>query len=243
MPIHDWTTVAAAIFHDFHATWIQSIKKLLNDRVLPPEYYAISEQVAIGVRPDVLTLETAGATPPPPGHDPVGLVTAAPRTRFVTELGPSVRRRKNRVAVRRADDDRVAAVVEIVSPGNTSGRHAVRAFVGKAVDFLTAGVHLLIVDLFPPGRRDPRGLHSLIQEELSGGPFTPPAGKPLTLAAYEADRPPRAYVEPVAVGDALPDMPLFLVAGGHVPVPLEESYRDAWGAVPARWRRVIEGRA
>ncbi len=36
-------------------------------------------------------------------------------------------------------------------------------------------------------------------------------------------------------------MPLFLVPGGHVLVPLEETYHSAFEAVPLRWRRVVEG--
>ena len=51
----------------------------------------------------------------------------------------------------------------------------------------------------------------------------------------------RAFVEAVAVGDVLPEMPLFLQPGGHVPVALEETYQSAWRAVPRRWRSVIEG--
>jgi hypothetical protein len=62
----------------------------------------------------------------------------------------------------------------------------------------------------------------------------------LTLAAYEAEMGVRAFVEAVAVGDTLPEMPLFIKAGGHVPVDLESTYQSAWGAVPRRWRSVIE---
>jgi hypothetical protein len=51
----------------------------------------------------------------------------------------------------------------------------------------------------------------------------------------------RAFVEPVAVGDILPEMPLFLKAGGHVPVAVESTYESAWVAVRSRWRSVIEG--
>jgi hypothetical protein len=41
--------------------------------------------------------------------------------------------------------------------------------------------------------------------------------------------------------DALLEMPLFLKAGGHVPVALESTYQSAWEAVPRRWRSVIDG--
>jgi hypothetical protein len=65
----------------------------------------------------------------------------------------------------------------------------------------------------------------------------------LTLVAYESSVTVRAYVEPVAVGDDLPDMPLFLEPGAHVPVPLEATYRSAFAAVPRRWRTVLEQRS
>ncbi len=40
MPVHDWTRVAAGIFHDFHHSWIEQIKVALNEGILPPDYYA-----------------------------------------------------------------------------------------------------------------------------------------------------------------------------------------------------------
>ena len=41
------------------------------------------------------------------------------------------------------------------------------------------------------------------------------------------------------MGEAVPDMPLFLEPEGHILVPLEATYRAAWDTVPARWQRVI----
>jgi hypothetical protein len=67
-----------------------------------------------------------------------------------------------------------------------------------------------------------------------------PSEKPLTLVAYECDVTTRGYIERVAVGDPLPDMPLFLEPEVFVTVPLEQTYTAAWEAVPARWQRVIE---
>ena len=58
-------------------------------------------------------------------------------------------RRANRVTIRHPDGQ-VVAIIEIVSPGNKDSKHAVRTFARKAVEFLHAGIHLLIVDLFPP---------------------------------------------------------------------------------------------
>ena len=48
------------------------------------------------------------------------------------------------------------------------------------------------------------------------------------------------YIEPVTVGDALPDMPLFLTDDLHVMVPLELTYRATWDASPEELRIAVE---
>jgi hypothetical protein len=58
--------------------------------------------------------------------------------------------------------------------------------------------------------------------------------------AYESAAVVRAFIEPVAVGDRLIDMPLYLEEGRYVAIPLEETYQVAFRAVPARWRSVLE---
>ena len=50
----------------------------------------------------------------------------------------------------------------------------------------------------------------------------------------------QAYIEPVAVGDALPDMPLFLTNDLHVMVPLEPAYQASWDASPEELRIAVE---
>jgi hypothetical protein len=57
MPIHDWTRVNAGIFHHFHQRWIGAITDVLNQRLLPGEYYALAEQQGSGFEPGVLTLK------------------------------------------------------------------------------------------------------------------------------------------------------------------------------------------
>jgi len=101
-------------------------------------------------------------------------------------------------------------------------------------------IHLLVVDLMPPTYRDPNGIQGAIWKALADEKFEGPPGKRLTLGAYEADTPVCAYVDPVAVGDTLPEMPLFLKPGAYVSVALESTYMAAWEAVPARWRSAIE---
>jgi hypothetical protein len=132
-------------------------------------------------------------------------------------------------------------MVEIVSPGNKDSRNAIRAFLDKTCDLLEKKIHLLIIDLFPPTKRDPHGIHAAIWQELvDEGDFLPPDDKPLTLVAYESDLVVKAYVEPVAVGDVLPEMPLILEPNGAVTLLLESTYQAAWQGVVPRWRRVLE---
>lgn len=248
MPIHDWTRVDAGIFHDFHHEWVSTIKRALNDGLLPATYYAMAEQAAGGRTPDVLTLERSadggGNGHPsngPSGSGGIAVETAPPKTRFTALADHEIlARKKSRIAIRHVSDDTVVAIVEIVSPGNKDSRHAIRSFVEKAADFLRGGIHLLIIDLFPPTPRDPRGIHAAIWSEIMDDGFAPPDGEPLTLVAYRAADVKQAYIEPTAVGQALPDMPLFLEPGLYVPVPLEKTYQSAFEAVPKRWRDELE---
>jgi hypothetical protein len=151
------------------------------------------------------------------------------------------RRKQSAVTVRHVSGDRIVAVVEVVSPGNKAGRHAVQALVEKAADFLEKRVHLLILDLQPPGSIDPHGIHGAIWAHVTGTDYEAPHDKRLTLVAYESAESIRAYIEPMAVGDALPDMPLFIEPHAYVNVPLEATYRAAFLGVPRRWRRVLDG--
>ena len=57
--------------------------------------------------------------------------------------------------------------------------------------------------------------------------------------AYSAGPRMTAYIEPLAVGDPLTPMPLFLTPSTYVTVPLEETYLAAYCGVPRRWREVL----
>jgi hypothetical protein len=246
MPIQDWTKVEAGIFHAFHHEWISELYRILNRGLLPPSYYALPEQIAAEFWPDVLTLQRRGADDSEQASEEstAGTATAVrtrPRARFMAETESGFyRRKKSSVVVRHVSDDRVVAIIEIVSPGNKSSQHAFEAFVDKACDLLEKRVHLLIIDPFPPGARDPNGIHAAIWEQFEGSAFELPAGQPLTLVAYECDVITRAYIEPAAAGQNLPDMPLFLRPNGCVMVPLQATYDSAYDTLPRRWRDVLE---
>jgi Protein of unknown function (DUF4058) len=191
MPIHDWTRVEAGVFHHFHQRWIGAITDVLNQRLLPAEYYALAEQQGAGFEPDILTLRAGGSPEPdgpagPPdaslsgraggnGTGGGGVLVAEPRVRITAKTDfEFYRRKQNVVAVRHASGDQLVAVVAVVSKANKSGRKAFEDFLRKAAELLTHQVHLLILDLQPPTARDPQGIHGAIWDEVAGQPYSRP---------------------------------------------------------------------
>lgn len=243
MPIHNWSKVEAGLFHHFHQAWSASLCDALNAGRLPPGYGALIEQAAAGMFPDVLTVsqdlddeEVANGQV----DGSLAVAVAPPKVRFSQRAKDlaAYAAKANRIVIHHGLGQVVAAI-EIVSPGNKSGNHAFRAFLDKSLDFLRHGVHLMIVDLLQPTRRDPHGVHAALWSEFEDGAFDLPADKPLTLASYMAGLEPTYFLEPVAVGDALPDMPLFLSPERYVPVPLESTYQEAWNRAPAIFRKDV----
>jgi hypothetical protein len=239
MPLHDWTRVDAGIFHAFHVAWIPEIQKALNSGLLPEGYYALAEQHA-----------------GPPAHEPVSerlllppatggvaVTDTPPRTRRRHTVEPAALGRRRSLAIRHVSGHRLVALIEIVSPANKDRSSHVEEFVAKAVSALELGVHLLLVDLLPPGPHDPSGMYGAILQglEQSDQPYDVPADALATLASYAAGPVVDIYVEHVAVGASLPEMALFLRPDRYVNVPLEPTYQAAYGSMPAFWRRFLEG--
>ena len=236
MPMHDWKRVDAGIFHAFHHSWIEEIHRALLKR-LPADYYSLPEQIAAGVGPDILALKSDDQNEPDGG----GLATKTrPKTKLYQETETEFYLSKQKaVVVHHVSGDRVVAVIEIVSPGNKNSAHGLRSFVTKARELLRLKIHLLIVDPIPVSSRDPFGLHAAIIEDFHDDPLRLPVETPLSVFAYECDDRVRSYLEPLAVGDCLPDMPVFLYPEMYIDVPLEATYMAAWEAVPRRWQKVI----
>jgi hypothetical protein len=246
MPIHDWVRVDAGIFHAFHHDWITEIARALNRGLLPAAYYALPEQIAGGLGPDVLTLRSPGGNGSPPLAGPPGggvaLAVAPPQVRIRMRADANRYAAKAKaVVVRHVSKHQVVAMVEIISPGNKNNQNGLDTFVRKAHEALSAGIHLLLVDLFPPGPRDPQGVHRAVWGDDCGPDYALPADRPLTCVSYIGGAAAEAFVELVAVGERLPDMPLFLTPDVYVPVPLEATYQAAWEGMPAYWRDVLTG--
>jgi hypothetical protein len=160
MPMHDWTRVAAGIFHAFHHDWITEMARALNNGLLPDDYYALPEQQAAGFGPDVLALQSPSAKEgEAASSDTATLIRTRPKSQFHAETDAEFyRRKKSSIVVRHISGDRIVAMLEVVSPGNKASRHALRTFVDKACELLEHRIHLLIADPFPPSsQRNSRG--------------------------------------------------------------------------------------
>ncbi len=244
MPVHDWTRVSDGTFHDFHYSWVLEIKRALKRGLLPAGYYVMAEQFGgdLGA-PDVLTLQTGM------GSDPSG---ALPGTATLTDSPPVVQTRatiardfyartQRTLVIRHTSDDRIVAMIGILSRGNKSSRNAMQAFLDKAVAALDSGINLLLIDVHPPGPRDPQGMHGAILSEISPEDYQLDRARPLTAASYTGGAVVDAFVEHYAVGDPLSEMPLFLTRENYVRVPFETTYLAAWEDVPPQYQTVLRG--
>lgn len=239
MPIHDWTRVDAGTYHDFHQVWTIEIRNALNRGLLPSGYSAFADLKVSGAEPDIAAIQLRE----PDSRGGLAVADSPPRVRQVVHAATETAiyaRKANRIVIRHRQGQLVAAI-EIVSPGNKDSRHGIGAFVTKVVDFLRNGIHMLLIDPFPPGPRDPHGIHPLIWEEVADTPSeTQPTDKPLTVVSYDAGDDLTAYVEPLSVGAPLPDLPLFLSPGWYINIPLERIYAAAWDETPQETRNLVE---
>ena len=258
--VDDWTRVDAGTFHAFHQTFIAQLGLTLTNRLLPPGYYVHPERNYGGDHAgenegDLLTLAETGAVVGGPadggnaggdsGAGGTAVLAAPPAAAVVTDLSgdgaAAYAAKASRLAVRRGLDHRLVALLELASPGNKDRPRSVARLAGKVAEALEDGVHVVLIDLFPPGPHDPAGLHGAVVEEL-GSRYDPPPGKPLCSVGYRARKTRRAFAEPLAVGDPLPTAPLFLTPDRYVPLPLGPDYAVARPIVGRFFLDVLEGR-
>jgi hypothetical protein len=156
MPVHDWTRAHGGTFHDFDYSWLLEIKRALKHGLLPKGYHVMAEQIGgdIGA-PDVLTRPEPRKGEPPSEGTLSGTATLtesrpAVQVRTTIPRDPYVRVQRSLV-IRHTSDDRIVAMIEVPSAGNKSNRHAIRSFLDKAAAALDRGIHLVLVDVHPPG--------------------------------------------------------------------------------------------
>ena len=240
MPAYDWTPHPDAWFHHVHNAWIYQLVPALNGGLLPDGFFAAGEQKLSGGEPDAFTYELdVGRADDAPRGGGVRTLDAPPRASFVVAGAGDYSLKEDRVSVRTGEDETLVAVVELVSRGNKSSRRRLRQFVEKTTGFLSAGVHVTMVDLHRSGPLDPGGMHDAVWDDLYAAPGGADVGAGRLAAAYHATDPVTAYVEPVVLGRPLPGVPLFLGEREYVELPLEETFAAAVDTLPANRRAAV----
>ncbi len=135
------------------------------------------------------------------------------------------------VQIYRVDEERqLVAVIEIVSPANKDRPDKRRAFVGKCAALLRKGVAVSIVDLVTVRHAN---LYAEVMAFVGHPDPTLGAEPPATYAAscrwVSGERRARleAWAHPMAVGEPLPSLPIWLTDDMSIVFDLERSYEQA----------------
>ena len=238
VPLHDWTRVSAGKWHDMHLAWTGALRTELNSGGLPDPFFALAEPV-LRRRPGE-TRTPRRSTPDirvlPHVARPAGCLPAdeaSARFAAVERLDPP--RTRRRITVRHPDGDRVVAMIEFASPGSRDAVSKVADFAEKLAAALEAGIHAVLIDPFLATGPAPDGLHGAVVAEFGNAYRSDPA-RPLTFVGYRAttssDAAPTAFVQPCAVGESPPEVPLFLDPAWFVPLDLAPSYAAAFRGCP-----------
>jgi hypothetical protein len=209
----------------FHGSWANAIVQQLSP-LLPAGYFAEPLTSAGGfVEIDVATLRQGdGVTPERGGAEGPAVWTPPRPLRVLPVTYPKHDAFEVRV-YEELDGPRLRAAVELVSPANKDRPLSRRTFVDKCAGYLEHGVAVVVVDIVTNRTAN---FHADILQALEAKEdpvWQSPTG--LYAVAYRpVPAPPQVETWPVrlALGEALPALPLWLDAELSVPLRLEESY-------------------
>ena len=212
----------------FHGAWAAAMARLLNQGILPSGYYAVPLLDRDGpIEIDVPALREQDAPAPAGGvAAPQPWSPPAPALAVAVELPAS-----DEVEVQVFADDgdpRLAAAVELLGPRNKDRPQARQAFAVKCVGYLQQSSSVVVVDTVTTRRAD---LNAAILSLLGveAGTAAPPPG--LSAVAYRAvgreeeTQQLQLWQAPLALGQPLPTLPLWIAADFSVPLDLEASYQ------------------
>lgn len=228
MPLHDWAALPG--WGGVRQVWMVELLYAVKPLLPPADRASIgtTPTFAIGVpapddgRTDVGVREWPAGSPPTatapltdPGPDPdeeIAVATLAADTALLVERA-----------------GRLVAAVELVSPRNKDRLSAQAAYAADYAGYLLRGVHLLLVDV----HRRPAEFSFADQIAAALGTRKPDLPAPFAVA-YRVGGPAPAggkflasWRRPLAVGEPLPAMRLWLSADESVPIDLDGTYRRA----------------
>lgn len=211
----------------FHHAWATVIAQYLNEKTLPPNYFAEPE-ISLGpeMEIDVATLELS--RPSPEGAGSATALWSPPRPSIAVKVdftrleGCEVR------VYQDLGDAELRAAIELVSPSNKDRAGGRRTFAAKCAGYLQHGIAVVIVDIVASrGANLHQELFDTLEVKSRRAPWK--SSTNLYAVAYRAvtiRNAPRVEVwpQPLALGEALPVMPLWLALDLCVPLGLEETY-------------------
>jgi hypothetical protein len=214
-------------WRSFHGAWAAAMARLLNQGVMPDGYYAVPLVDRDGpIEMAVAALRESGAPLPEGGTgSPHAWTPPAPGFAVAVEL-PGTDAVEIQIFANDGDP-RLAAAVELVSLRNKDRPQARQAFAVKCVGYLQQGSSVVVVDTVTTRRAD---MHLAIMGLLGVDTnATPPSSLSATsyraIGMEEEAQQLLIWPAPLALGEPLPTLPLWIAADFSVPLDLEASYQ------------------
>jgi hypothetical protein len=221
-------------WESFHASWTVGLADVLNQHLLPREYYAeVQTHIGAQIEIDVATLETSPDVAPPRPDGPGTIALAAPA--WAPPAPPLVLPAvfpdtfEVRVFGNLPGGVELVAAIELVSPGNKDRAEERRVFAIKCASYLVQGISLIIIDIVTERQAN---LHNEMMRLMQAAESSLlPADAGLYAVAYrpavrqekgEIDLWPAVFT----LGATLPLLPLGLTRGLCVPVDFEATYME-----------------
>ena len=211
----------------FHHAWATFIAQQLNQETLPPGYFAESE-ISLGPELEIAVSTLELTRPGGGGKGGTTAVWSPSRPQIAVKVDFAHLDSCEIRVYRDLGGAELRAAIELASPANKDRAGSRRTFAAKCAGYLKHGIGVVIVDIVTARAAN---LHAELFDvlEVQGRDATWKSPTGLYSVAYRAvtvRKNPRAeaWTEPLALGEALPVMPLWLALDLCVPVRLEESY-------------------
>ena len=219
-------------WHGFHNAWAAEMASDLNARL--PEGYFAQPNVQFGIEIDVAAFEEPADMSPQSDISGPNLSDSAPKCTLAKWMAPPPSQtmpfdfldQTVEVTIFGSEaGPTLIGAIELVSPANKDRAKHRQAFISKCETYLRQGIGLVIVDIVTTRKAN---LHHELLAHL-GKPPTFGKKSHLYTAAYRpVERAGKSgldiWEEKLAVGQALPTMPLWLGAALCLPISFEQTY-------------------
>lgn len=214
-----------------HSEWAGAIARQLNRKPLPERFFAIPH-IHFGGRVEIDVATVEYDTLQTSSEEAGGTATtvwAPPRPTLETEVDFVD---LDVIEMRVYDEKeglRLVAAVELVSPANKDREEHREAFAVKCAAYLQEGVSLMVVDVITERTASlHRQLLDLLKLSGANNGREFPDLYAVAYRTFTADRQGQLHLweAPLALGSALPTLPLWIAPDRVVSVDLESSYRE-----------------